>query len=559
MKILDNNLNFIVNLDNILDAKIKQGINKEYNLEFTAILNSTAKNYINHNYIVEADENYFDIVTFEQYRNDAGLFVKAYCEHISYRLNKAEYDKDYFTEDGPSEYILSKILEGTGFTVSTVDINQIQTFSIQEKLSRRAILLEFASYIGAEVKYDKFSISLLQRLGSITGKEFKIGKDIIGIRKFVDARENVNGIPKLAYDIDVVELKTLPEFSQFEEFGLGDTVKVIDPDLEINTEVRIVSYEYNPLEKINSKVEIQNFFSTLADDIFRIQRETLAKGKLYHGIRISPDMGFEAIRSDEKARAWFNSDTLAMQSKEDGQWKNKLWFDPLEGVYKFDGLLSATAIEAISAEIDVVVSETVIVNNLYASRGRIAELTVDHLLTGDFLKGDETLFYIEAEKQFLKFMQAQRNDSLPMVQYTTRDGTLLFWTDEYQKEMHTAETDYPVMVYQYDAIPVMQMQFEEITDSVGSLRVPTITLGRGDGATPLSSKGRIYKDRKGMVVEYFKSNSGDRLAVTITDEGIEVPGNTGPKGLRNIAVGATPPTNPQNNDLWIDTTGGVIS
>ena len=63
-----------------------------------------------------------------------------------------------------------------------------------------------------------------------------------------------------------------------------------------------------------------------------------------------------------------------MQSKEDGQWKNKLWFDPLEGVYKFDGLLSATAIEAISAEIDVVVSETVIVNNLYASRGRIAEL-----------------------------------------------------------------------------------------------------------------------------------------------------------------------------------------
>ena len=62
MKILDNNLNFIVNLDNILDAKIKQGINKEYNLEFTASLDSTAKNYINHNYIVEADENYFDIV-----------------------------------------------------------------------------------------------------------------------------------------------------------------------------------------------------------------------------------------------------------------------------------------------------------------------------------------------------------------------------------------------------------------------------------------------------------------------------------------------------------------
>ena len=554
MKILDKNLNFKANLTNVIDANVKQGINRDYELDFTAILDDTAKSFVNHNHIVEVEGDYFDIVAFEQYRQDSATLVRVQCEHVSYRLNSEEYDKEYFTEDGTPTYILSKILEGTGFSIDTVEFAQVQTYSIQEKLSCKAILLEFASYIGAEVKYDKFNISLLQRLGSITGKEFKIGKDIIGIRKFVDSRENVNGIPKLAYDIDVVELKTLPEFGQFEEFGLGDTVKVIDPDLEINTEVRIVSYEYNPLEKINSKVEIQNFFSTLADDIFRIQRDTLAKGKLYHGIRISPDMGFEAIRSDEKARAWFNSDTLAMQSKEDGQWKNKLWFDPLEGVYKFDGLLSATAIEAISAEIDVVVSETVIVNNLYASRGRIAELTVDHLLTGDFLKGDESLFYIEAEKQFLKFMQAQRNDSLPMVQYTTRDGALLFWTDEYQKEMHTAETDYPVMVYQYDAIPVMQMQFEEITDSVGSLRVPTITLGRGDGVTPMSSKGRIYKDRKGMVVEYFKSNSGDRLAVTITDDGIEVPGNTGAKGLRNIAVGATPPVNPQNNDLWIDTT-----
>lgn len=33
--------------------------------------------------------------------------------------------------------------------------------------------------------------------------------------------------------------------------------------------------------------------------------------------------------------------------------------------------------------------------------------------------------------------------------------------------MHTAETDYPVMVHQYDSIAVMQMQFED-TDSVGT-------------------------------------------------------------------------------------------
>ena len=556
MKLLNSNLSFKGNIDNVVGAEITEAINEEYTLSFSVIADSVSP-FLTDAYIVECDDDYFDIAKVQDYRKGAALMLDVDCEHISYRLNDEQYDREYFTEDGTPAYILGKILEGTGFTVGTVEFSTVVTYSAQEKLSARALLMEFASLIGAEIKFNKFSISFLQKRGQIRGREFKIGKNITGIKRVIDYKSKVDGNPKVAYDVDIVELRTLAEYGDLEAFELGETIRLLDSEMGIDTTVRVVKYSYNPVRRIQSSVEIKNRFSTLSDTIFRIQRDTLAKGKLYHGIRISPDMGFEAIRSDEKARAWFNSDTLAMQSKEDGQWKNKLWFDPIEGVYKFDGLLSATAIEAISAEIDVVVSETVIVNNLYASRGRIAELTVDHLLTGDFLKGDESLFYIEAEKQFLKFMQAQRNDSLPMVQYTTRDGTLLFWTDEYQKEMHTAETDYPVMVYQYDAIPVMQMQFEEITDSVGSLRVPTITLGRGDGVTPMSSKGRIYKDRKGMVVEYFKSNSGDRLAVTITDDGIEVPGNTGPKGLRNIAVGATPPANPQNNDLWIDTTGGV--
>lgn len=216
-----------------------------------------------------------------------------------------------------------------------------------------------------------------------------------------------------------------------------------------------------------------------------------------------------------------------------------------------------TANEALSAGTGAGVSETVIVNNLYASRGRIADLTVNHLLTGDFLSGDESLFYIDIIEDKIEFIQAYKNNS-PMVQYTSTHGEPLYWESAAHEFMTTEETEWPVMVYQYDSNVVFCIKIEDIADSVGQLRIPIMEFGRGDGATPLSSKGRIYKNRKGMVVEYFKSNSGDRLAVTITDEGIEVPGNTGPKGLRNIAVGATPPANPQNNDLWIDTTGGVI-
>lgn len=554
MKLLNSNLSFKGNIDNVVGAEITEAINEEYTLSFSVIADSVSP-FLTDAYIVECDDDYFDIAKVQDYRKGAALMLNVDCEHISYRLNDEQYDREYFTEDGTPAYILGKILEGTGFTVGTVEFSTVVTYSAQEKLSARALLMEFASLIGAEIKFNKFTISFLQKRGQIRGREFKIGKNITGIKRDIDYKNKTEGNPKVAYDVDIVELRTLPEFGNLEAFELGETIRLLDTDMGIDTTVRVVKYSYNPVRRIQSSVEIKNRFSTLSDTIFRIKRDTVTKGALYHGVRISAENGFEAIRSDDMARAYFNSDTLAMQAKEDGQWKNKIYFDPLAGTYIFDGLLSATAIEAVKANIDVVVSETIIVNNLYAQMGRIADLTVNRLMTGDFLTDANEIFYLDAKGSNIDFKQAYKNND-HKIPFMDNKGQALYYIDDTMTGMHTEETEWPVMVSNYDEAVTMNIGFEDITDSSGTLRVPTITLGRGDGATPLSSKGRIYKDRKGMVVEYFKSNSGDRLAVTITDEGIEVPGNTGAKGLRNIAVGATPPANPQNNDLWIDTTGG---
>ena len=179
--------------------------------------------------------------------------------------------------------------------------------------------MEFASLIGAEIKFNKFSISFLQKRGQIRGREFKIGKNITGIKRVIDYKSKVDGNPKVAYDVDIVELRTLAEYGDLEAFELGETIRLLDSEMGIDTTARVVKYSYNPVRRIQSSVEIKNRFSTLSDTIFRIKRDTVTKGALYHGIRISAENGFEAIRSDEKARAWFNSDTLAMQSKEDGQ------------------------------------------------------------------------------------------------------------------------------------------------------------------------------------------------------------------------------------------------
>ena len=165
-----------------------------------------------------------------------------------------------------------------------------------------------------------------------------------------------------------------------------------------------------------------------------------------------------------------------------------------------------------------------VADSLYTNRGRIAELTVNHLLTGDFLSGDAEIFYTDIVEDKIEFIQAFRNDGKPTVQYTTVYGEPLYWETEVQELMTRYVTNYPVMVHQYDASVIFSVKVENVADQIGQLRIPVMTFGNGDGTTALSSKGRVYKGRTGLIFEYFKSNTGDRLAVELNNDGIQFHG-----------------------------------
>lgn len=558
MELYDKNLVFKASIGNIIDAKIEEGINAEYTLTFTTLVEAATEPYLNENHIVKAEDNYFNIAAYAKRRRGAARIIEVECEHVSYDLNDETYDKEYFVVDGTPNYILGKILEGTGFTAGAVEFATVATYSAQEKLSRRCLLMEFASYIGAEIKFDKYSISLLQRRGADTGVEFKISKNIRGIEKYVDARKKVNGQPLIAYDIDVVELRTLPGFGVLEEFALGDTVRVLDSDLGIDTNVRVVKYQYDPIRRINSLLEIQNNFSTLSDTIFRIQRDTVIKGELYYGARISPEHGFESIRSDKMARTVMNADEFAMQVGDGSgtNWANKIYFDPIIGKYVFDGELSATMIEALEAQFDVTVSNVTITNVLAAETGYIAQLTVDQLDTSTkvqrYLAQDTSdVNYIKIYEQRFEFIEATTTGA-QTEQATDRHGSLLYWKDDDYNIVTLEETDYPVLMYVYTEKVKLSITFEEIS----GVYTPKITMGLGDGVKPMSAKAEIFKGQTGLELNYYQSNTEALRQVIIDDTGIRQVGNTGTAGLRNIAVQAAAPASPQNNDLWIDTSGG---
>jgi hypothetical protein len=190
----------------------------------------------------------------------------------------------------------------------------------------------------------------------------------------------------------------------------------------------------------------------------------------------------------------------------------------------FADLIVANTIITETLYADYIQSNTAVTNILYAQEGRIARLTVDHLLTGDFISGSEYIYFIDAQDQYLKFIIGHRNDALPQVHYTDEDDQPLYWDSATHNYMTPTETEYPVMVYVYDLTTKLEMNFEH--DS-GGTPVPAIVLGAGAGVVghPEYGKGYIFKDTEGLLLKYITS-AGKELTAYLNEDGIEIKNTT---------------------------------
>lgn len=371
IKILDSNYVRLGAIKSTLSANRLEKINGENTLDYSATLSGTVLEFVNENTIYELDNDYFDTALFSKQANDDGTFtVDVEAEHISYRLNNPEYNVDYFTEIGLPSYILGKVLEGTNFTVGTVEFSTSITYSAQEAKSRRQLLMELVAYLGGEVSFDKFQVNILTHRGSTEIVSVTKDRNVKVVSKTVNKRQkDKDGNNLVSYACRRIYIPG-------DTYSLGDNVVLLQKTIGLNEQLRVVSISKNPYDEMQTIFEFANYTNGLESALFRIETNTIAKNKLYYGARISPEMGFESIRSDLKARTIMNADTFAMQAGDGtGLWYNKLWFDPELGLYIFDGTLSADVINALKAEIDVVISNTTIVNNLTAQKGYIADLT----------------------------------------------------------------------------------------------------------------------------------------------------------------------------------------
>jgi hypothetical protein len=317
---------------NIVTASRVEEINGENTLDFTAVLDEKMLDFLTANSVLALGGykgEYFDANSIEWSANEDSTYtVVVEADHISYRLNTPVYDIKYFSKTGTPSEILGYILDGTDFSVGSVEFAQSMSYTTTESKSRRQLLMEFAKQLDAELFFYDFTISLVRHFGSTQKKPVIKDKDVTVVSKKINKRElDDNKNPSVTYNCTSAS-------SVGDEYELGDEVLLIHSKLGIRESLRILKKTYNPYD--DSKTEF----------VFGSSKNNELSRPIYD---LMSNSGAEKI----------NSTTLSVNITANGPFFSSAWthgFDTDEEIVQF----SATVINDLSS----MYSGSILISNL---------------------------------------------------------------------------------------------------------------------------------------------------------------------------------------------------
>ena len=455
---------------------------------------------------VRLGDLYFNVVRVsKQTLPGVGVGVGVSCEHISYALADTLQTTAHFS--GTVSAVLSQILSGTEFSVGTVDISGTYSVTINNDTNKRSALQEWAAVTGAEIDYTGRAINFRARIGSSTSVSLSGTENVASLSVTLDSRSDTQ-----SYDITL---------SRLQHLSLGDAVTIKYSSLNLNTETRVISLDYDPFHPWTISMVTGDFIPNFTGAVSSALEARLKEGQPYYGVTIDRENGIKIERSDGLSEALFNSDLFTMRAKIDGTMKDRIYFDPIKGDYVFDGALGADA---------------VFTDSLYAEQGDIAELTVDRLSTSRRVRlynlrntGDDN--FLEIQDNYLRLITGTVifDSGSPLTeQATNRSGQGLYWSeipysinaqgyplDEDGNQIY-ATTDQPtpgegetldqykVMVYQYTELVKSEYSFFNESGTY----VPKLVMGAGDNNG--RTKGILHKAADGFDITFEDSNGNEQ-------------------------------------------------
>ena len=251
-------------------------LNGENTMDFEAALTPVNAALCQPYTIYEVYGQYFDTGFIEHGKDDDGNpTIRVEGDHISYRLNRQEYDMVPYEEyhdnpDDPDEVtgnnggfkpvenvsaasLLAQILAGTGFTGSVYG-GMIDYYAISGETTRRQMLADLIDMVKGEATYDNFNIRIDQHRGSTAKKAAIVGKNVTSLSKEIDRRTRVPEDEQatkpyyLTYNCQIIDIV------ESENYNIGDDVRLIDRDLGIDTNQRVVDITSNPNDENEPRI-----------------------------------------------------------------------------------------------------------------------------------------------------------------------------------------------------------------------------------------------------------------------------------------------------------------
>ena len=245
----------IQTIKKVISANIRETLEGEYTLTFSVLAKSALALKVKQ--IAKIDGQYFEIVQVSKNLQGSLPICSVLCEHVSYLLNHEMYNITEFDFTGDPAAGLAQVLSGTPFTAGVVDFSESVTMKINQKVSRRAALMQYIAILGGEIQYDGNNINIRSHRGSTEYLQVMGSKNVTNVAVSHDSRENAS-----SYDISFFKLMDL---------AVGDNVHIVFNPLGISVKTRIISLEYNPFYRYNIRVEVGRYRPSISDTFYRIE------------------------------------------------------------------------------------------------------------------------------------------------------------------------------------------------------------------------------------------------------------------------------------------------
>lgn len=367
--VLDGNGAWETVLENAYDIIATGEVNGADTLEFKIPWSDPKRLSLDNEKQVQAASDIYRIrtVTDEKGVNGSGILTTVYAEAAFYDLNySAEKQPVEFNADLPAAP-MSHALQGTGWSVGTVNVTTLRTWRCEEK-NALAILRTVQKIHGGDLVFDSRNrlVNLLTFSGRDSGALFAYRKNLTGIKRVVDTRSLVTRLyaygkdgmtfaainggkeyvedftyssevrvstldcgnftnpyqmmefarmrmaeyakPRVSYVLSAMDLSVLTGY-EHERWTLGDIVTVDDRDLNLTIQTRVIRRQYNLQEPWKTVLELSSKLRELGDSSNEAIADQLDQSNLI-GQEIKDMVPFNHLRNsraDDGFAYWQNS------------------------------------------------------------------------------------------------------------------------------------------------------------------------------------------------------------------------------------------------------------